>query len=243
MKKIIVRILGCIVVVVCFISIIKFIFLDDKIMLTKENSSHSEVIDSESEKQQNTDIVKNDENGTSNDEVWNKISSDCGGSIIAEIDDTVMQDDWAYHVNSYHVTKEKGNWENSDSNIYKFDDDGNLVNKYSFIVINITVECKNKSDAEFWLNGMTFLIYDANGKNVGGSEMNAAAIDKPMSKSFYLYNLELGDILTTDIIFVLEDNMISEKNNYLLSINNTGMASSNISPEDHSNIRIPIKEE
>lgn len=243
MKKIIVRILGCIVVAVCIISIVKFVLLDNKIKVTKENSSHSEVIDSDSEKQQNTDKVNNNENGSSTDEVWNKISSDCGGSIIAEIDDTVVQDDWAYHVNSYKVTKEKGNWENPDWNIYKFDDEGNLVNEYSFIVINIKVECKNKSDAEFWLNCMTFLSFDANGKNIGGSEMNAAAIDKPMMKSFYLYNLELGDILTTDIIFILDDNMISKKNNYLLSINNIGISSSNISPEDHSYIRIPIEEE
>lgn len=242
MKKIIVRIFGCIVVAVCVISIVKFVMLDNKVMETKEDN-FPEAIDSDNEKQQNNDITNNNEDVISTDEVWDKISSDCGGSIIAEVDDTIVQDDWAYHVNSYKVTKEKGNWENPDWNIYKFGDEGNLVNEYSFVVINITIECKNKSDAELWLNCMTLLSFDANGKNIGGSEINAAAIDKPMTKSFYLYNLEQGDSLKTNIIFILNDNMISKNNHYLLSINNTGISSSNISPEDHSYIRIPIEEE
>ncbi len=236
MKKIMVRVLGCIIMAVCIISVAKFILFDNKYRVSI-NNSNSEVNDFDNDKQQN----KSD-NGSSNDEVWNKIRTECGGGIIADIDDTVIQDDWAYHVNSYRVTKEKGSWENPEWDKYEFDNTGNLINEFSFIVINITVECKKKSDAEFWLNCMTFLTFDTQGKNIGGSEMSTATIDKPMTKSFYRYNLELGDVLTTDIVFILDDNMISEENYYLLSINNTGISASHISPEDHSYIKIPIEE-
>lgn len=177
------------------------------------------------------------------DDLWNKIRLNCGGSVIAEMNETVKQDSWDYHVNSAYVTKQKGQWENPDWNEYKFDEDGNLVNQYSFFVINITIDCISEPKTELYLNSMNLQVFGKEGECVMGYEMGTAELGKKMSRSFFKQELSVNEKLITNVVFIVEDEMLKADKYFLLSINNTGMGIGSVNADDHSYIKISYKED
>ena len=181
-----------------------------------------------------------DNNADSN--IWNRIRANVGGSLIAEMSDDMIQDDWLYHVNFVEVTKEKGNWENPDWSQFSFDEKGNLINEYSFVKVNVTIKCMEKSE-ELWLNHLRLSVYNGNAEEAGGCELSTASLEKPMGKDFFYVDLKKDEEMTVDCIYIVEDDLLIKENYFLLSINNTGMSIAELSPEDHSYIKITGLEE
>ncbi len=180
------------------------------------------------------------------DETWDKIANSyIEDETINEPDENVLQDDWVYHINSASITKKYSKkWDAvPDYSIYQYDKNYNLINNYSYVVLNITVQCKQVSDSinDFWLNALWLNIYDSNGNAIKSdySEMATASLGKPRIQSYFHNPLKKGESLTTDIVYIVADDILKKKDSYyVLSINNQNIKPSD--PEDIGLIKIPL---
>ncbi len=235
------------VCVICLIGTIKFV---------KGNKGYEEI--SQNTPASTAPMSTEDSVNTNNaenriltrDQVWKKIASSyCDGETINEASDTVLQDAWTYHINSYKVTKEYAkNWDAvPDYSQYQYDENFNLTNAYSYLALNITVECENVNAKvnDFWLNTMWLDIYNSNGDRVDtdyDAEMATASLGKPKIQSYFHNPLKEGEALTTDIIYIIADDIVENRELYfVLLINNRG--SNPLTPDDVGLIKIPLEVE
>lgn len=187
-----------------------------------------------------------DTKGLTEDEIWDKIANSyIDGETINEPDENVLQDDWVYHINSANITKEYSKkWDAvPDYSMYQYDENYNLINDYSYVVLNITVQCKQVSASinDFWLNAMWLNIYDSNGNAVKSdySEMATASLGKPRIQSYFHNPLKKDESLTADIVYIVADDILKNKDSYyVLSINNQNIKPSD--PKDIGLIKIPL---
>lgn len=69
-------------------------------------------------------------------------------------------------------------------------------------------------------------IFDSDAARVSAdySEMATAALGKPDVKSYFHYSLQQDEVLTTDIVYIVSDDILNNTDlYYVLEINNTGV--------------------
>ncbi len=231
------------VCVICIIGTIKFI---------KGDQGYEEV--SKKTPAPTDTVSKKDPIGTTNiddetltkDQVWGKIANSyIDGETINEASDTILQDAWTYHINSVKVTKEHGeNWDAvPDYSMYQYDENFNLINDYSYLALNITIQYKDSSAKvnDLWLNAMWLNIFNSNAGKVGSgyAEMATASLGKPKVQSYFHHPVQEGETLTTDIVYIVADEILENSElYYVLYINNQGINS--VKPDDMGLIKIPL---
>jgi len=209
----------------------------------KRNVTTEPINETQSEESQvnetDKEIIPNSKSKSEEEDVyWDKVKAFCECAQMVEMEDTVTIGDWSYHVNSAEITKKKGDWNNPDWNRFEYDSDGNLINEYSFVKANITFHCLKKSERTFYLNLMTCHVYDKTPELVTGSEMVTAVLDKSEDKDFFEYDMQKGDTLTTDVVFIIEDKFVGEDYKYIAYIN---IAGGETVPEDIACIKLKLK--
>lgn len=85
---------------------------------------------------------------------------------------------------------------------------------------------------------MTCHVYNQTPEIVAGSEMVTAALDKKEDKDFFQYNMQEGETLTTDVVFVIEDQFVGDEFGYIIYIN---IAGGQTVPENIACIKLKIK--
>ena len=177
-------------------------------------------------------------------DIWNKIASSyMEGAVCEETSSKVRQEDWIYQVDSAKITKKRDpKWDFvPDYEEYQYDKDENLINEYSYVTIDLTIQCKRDTTLEHHynlpLNSIWLGIFDKDGEMLSGGEMQTASLGKKESKSYFFYDLKEGETLQTTVVFIIEDEFLTEDNYYVMDINNPGVIQS---LEDFDLIKLPL---
>ena len=105
---------------------------------------------------------------------------------------------------------------------------GNAIDGYSYLIVNTTVECKEveKVFKALSLKNLNIFFYNAASWE-GGTELLTANVDAPMnSKSALMVKMKKGEKRNFNLVFLVEDKFINDKNiDFYLYINEYGVAS------------------
>lgn len=219
---------------VCLIGTLKFIPMD-----SLKQTAKKEEVDTTTKQQETKTEDVND-----NTAIWNKAASYyMEGAVCEETSSKVKHKDWIYKVHSAKITKKRDpKWDFvPDFDEYKYDKDENLINEYSYVAINLSIQYKKDPTLEhhvnFYLNSMWLGIFDEEGERVSGGEMRTAALGKEETQSYFFCDLKEGETLDTTVVFMIEDKFLSEDNYYILEV--TG-GSIKQSLEDFALIKLPL---
>ena len=254
-----------IIICLCVLLIWRFVFYkenvtsQDKIsevatVVTEENISQTEEVSlSQGEEATQNDIFSFYDN-TEPEDIWDKIMKNYISNISSVIDvdrmegasvksykEEVRQDDWIYQIQGAYITKQKDkNWDFvPDYPEYIYDGDNNLINDYSYVAIKIKVKKVAKERiGELYLNSMWLKIYNEQGEKIDGEESATAALNKPQIGSYFACPLEIGEELETEVVYIAQDCYLSDKNYYILDINNTGVTP--FETKDFSFVSLPL---
>lgn len=220
--------------------------------ITEENTVQTEEVFLSQEEE--TNELSFNLNIIESEDIWDKIMKNYISSISSMIDVTrmegacvksykeeVRQDDWIYQVQEAYITKQRNEtWDFvPDYPEYVYDENENLTNDYSYVVVKIKVKKVVKERiGELYLNSMHLCIYDEEGERVNSSGINIAALNKPHIGSYFECPLEIGEEIETEIACVIQDCYLSDENYYILNINNTGVVP--FETKDFSFISLPL---
>ena len=251
---------------ICILFIYRFVFYKENAVpqgvLLETTSKEAEettlqteefFLSQEEETTQNGTVSSN-LNNIESENIWDKIMENYISSISSMIDVTrmegahiksykeeVRQDDWIYQVQEAYITKQKQeNWDFvPDNSKYVYDEDYTLINDYSYVAVKIKVKRVVKERInELYLNSMGFHIYNAQGEKVCSAEVRIGSLNKPHTGSYFKCPLEIGEELETEIACVIQDCYLSDKNYYILNINNTGVTP--FETKDFSFVSLPL---
>lgn len=228
------RILVAFVLGFCLIGTLKFIGLDtsSKPSLAKE--------------QHETTIAKGQTETKKDDDefIWNKIASYyMNGAVCEDTSNKVKQKDWIYKVHAAKITKKRDpKWDFvPDWDEYEYDEEENLINDYSYVAVDLTIQCERdmslEHHGELYLNSMWLGIFSPVGEEIGGGEMRTAALEKKEEKNYFFYDLKEGETLDTTVVFMIEDKFLSKDNYYILAIINGGVIQS---LKDFALVKLPL---
>lgn len=147
---------------------------------------------------------------------------------IHESNETITQNEWTYKINGAYITKQKSDKWNGmrDYGDFKCDENGTIINGYSYVSIPISVTCCEETDEQIGLNSIDLWIFDKEGSYKFSDGPAAAALEEESSvKEFFLRYLEKGEAIDTEIVFVVPDNDLENQNGFMLNINNSGTMS------------------
>ncbi len=149
---------------------------------------------------------KKDDNALSS--AADKISQYFYGVPISEQEDTVLADGYRYSVTKVEVTKKKGKFEHPDWPEFQFDSHGNLINDYTYVIVDIKIKYQEEvyKELDVYLNNLTLHVFDKDGKIINAYE--AVASDNPISlekKEHFKMKLNIGDEVTRKIVFIVKD--------------------------------------
>lgn len=121
----------------------------------------------------------------------------------------VSTEGMTYKINSVSRTK-KGNHylDNSDCPYPKIDSSGNIINEYSYVIVNVTICNTIKSNKEFYLNKCTL----ENGVSQMGVEPRSFDKGKDISrKDYFCYIFQPSEKSTFNIAYVVKDEDLDTK--------------------------------
>lgn len=167
---------------------------------------------------------------------------------IYKTNENVTQDDWSFKINEVEWTKTQGDWPYPGKDWYQTDETGKLEDNKTLIKVNLTVEriaeSEDKKDEVFWLNSLQLQFLDNKGNDLFESTevCSASGVDIKKKNSFETKVLHTGDCITTDIIYSVEDTTLKKSGYCFLDVNMTGMDASQLNPDEHCYIQIPIED-
>ena len=125
--------------------------------------------------------------------------------------------------------------------MYQYDKYENLINDYSYVAVDLTIQCEKDEALEhyqdLYLNSIGLGIFDENGMQVSAGEMRTAILGKKEQKNYFFYNLKDGEQLNTEVVFIIEDKFLTENNYYVIDITNGGIKQS---LEDFVLMKLPM---
>lgn len=137
-------------------------------------------------------------------------------------------------VNDVTVTRKKGDWH--DFLITKLDENGYMTEDIAYVVINVSVE-RTAENESFWLNSLWLAYFTDEDMRIGDIEIDGTTLFKTDdgNPDAYAEVLEAGETLTTDLVYIIKEDMSAEIENthFLLHYNKTGGAFSYTDPEDN----------
>ncbi len=138
-----------------------------------------------------------------------------------------------FTANSVEMTK-KLNKKFPNPNVYlsatefKFDNDGNITNNYSYYTVNLTVKNRTNEKIEYWLNSFQLLAKDQDFKQIFTMQSEVFLSDKDnfADKNYFENSFEPNSEKIITIGFIIKDEDYEKTPHVELIINKSG------SPDD-----------
>ena len=195
--------------------------------------------------------TKNQKKAAPNESLEAEIEAATRGCKVVQEGEENQQDSLTYKVNSVQITKQTGDWYNMSGEIPKVDENGRITEDVSYVVINVTI--KDDGDYDFWWNMFWLSYFNDDDLMIGPAELVSASIFNDYSEKeredndVYQYKLPQGEEVTTDLIFVTEDSLMTKGNHFLLELDPTGVGGGEgleyIKPEEYSMVFLKTMED
>ena len=178
------------------------------------------------------DSVNQEKDNEEAKSVWEKIAlSKYGGAEFLTMEDIVSDNEIEFRINSVKATKKFDDaWAcpyESATN-FKHDKNMNITEKQSYVVFNMTVNNTKKKKSgkrdDFYYNGIFLMVCNSGGASVDGFEMYTVGMDKKYTNTFFRADLNPGETITTDFVYVIPDNYMRKKNYIYLHFDIFGLA-------------------
>jgi len=195
---------------------------------------------------------KNDNNSSNEASEYNKTNDDSelegmsfGDSEDVKKDqgisigDEFQINDIIYKINSVERTKEKKvysmppherpfytsdeNGKTLDVDFLSVDENGTILNAYSYLVVNLTIKNTRDRINIKPLNSIIVEIYDDKDKSIHGSspDLNDREVDQEGKKDYFLYEFQPQEEREVTLVYIIEDKYL-DYNNLKLRIENIG---------------------
>ncbi|NLL72921.1 MAG: hypothetical protein GX237_05280 [Clostridiales bacterium] len=238
-SKVVKRILLFIVALVILFSTAKSLDLleDNNIleqMKKEQNVEETNSLNAPEEETENlsSNIVDND--------ILEAISCENEGLPILSQVDQIKNDYYGYVINSISVSKELGDFHNPYDILGNVDKEGNTVGAYSYIIINLTIECY-KEFPELYLNTLRIYLYKGADLLRGYEALTSNnTVSMTPSKSDMRCIMKKGEEKDFNIVYLVDDEYIEDADFYLY-INNLG-ASYGHDTENKRLVKLDTKE-
>jgi len=176
-----------------------------------------------SSKKDSKEDIKNKENAEVKTEESLAVANEFEADKIFEIGEDVLTDDLIFKVNSVEKTKERKQFpkpENTDRIVT--DENGNLINNMSYIIINVTIKNDRETERMFPLNSCWLNVIDD--KNVVHScECRISSkLEDFDKKDYFEYTFHPKEEYTCDLIYIVEDENL-QYNNLIFKISISGV--------------------
>ena len=238
------------IAIIAVVAIVILVSLSNNIKLTANDNLVAKFINSvfKSEEKDKNDIIENSTEVVNND---NNVSSSIRSAskekassqvisneqrLFAEIskqnhgikvigqNDVIVTNFNRYTVNNISTSKKLGDFNYSD-NFGHVDKVGNAIDGYSYFIVNTTLECLDVDEVleGFYLNSIDLILYKGIELKYG-YEMLTSNNDVSMkSKSAFKVKMKRGEKRNFNLVFLVEDKFINDKNvDFYLDINDLG---------------------
>lgn len=182
------------------------------------------------------------DNSTSNEIEKNnftEISSQHEGISVISQEDQIRNDYYGYVINSISKSKKLGDFQNPYNILGHVDEQGDTIGAYSYLIINMTIECYQEFP-ELYLNTMKIFLYKGTELAQGYEAVTSNNTASMSSKSGMRCIMKKGEVKDINIVYLVEDEYIEDTDIYLF-INNMG-ASAGDDIENKRLIKLDTKE-
>lgn len=163
------------------------------------------------------------------------------GCEIYQEGETFEKNGMIITVNSSRLTKQKGDWENYVDFYHKDDENGMIIDSSCYLVLNMTIEVKDRSNYSLGFCGFYGDCVDGKtGESIDGSAMvsstyyNSLSEEDRLSCGLLIDFPKEGDVIENqDFVFgISDDRCIDEKNVFCLEVEEyTGVLINHSGPE------------
>ncbi len=175
---------------------------------------------------------------SSEDSLETRIEIVTGGCSLAEMGEFIEQDGLRYRVNSAYITKQKGGWTEQGWGL-ETDETGAVQENASYVVLNVTLV--ETEDIDFWWNSFELGAFTESNYDMAAFELIAVGTmtEETLDPDGYQADLPVGEEVTTDMVFYVEDGMLEDQAHLFLVDNWHGLALSEYNdPEDYSMVHL-----
>lgn len=159
------------------------------------------------------------------------------GCKIAKEGEDIQLDSMAYRVNQVTLTKQQGDWTDISGEEVKLDQNKNIIGDATYVVVNVTV--KKTAECNFWWNSLWLAFFSNDNLNIGPSELVSASLfqtfdpNDPKYNDIYQSDMKVGDEVTTDLIYIVNNDEVEDNTHFLLEINPTGANLEDVKPDTY----------
>lgn len=168
------------------------------------------------------------------------------GCKIANEGEDIQLDAMTYRVNQVTLTKQQGDWTDISGAEVKLDSNKNIIGDATYVVVNVTV--KKTADFDFWWNSLSLAYFTDDNLNIGPLELVSASLfqtfdpNDPKYNDVYQSDMKVGDEVTTDLIYVVNDDEVEENTHFLIDINLGGANLEDVKPDTYCMIYLASME-
>ena len=121
----------------------------------------------------------------------------------------------------------------------KIDKNGTITNGFSYVIFPVSIKNKNKQETTVGLNSIYIYCFGEDAKEKEGIEIAGMKTKRnERLKSFFIFDLEKGERLQTDLVYIVPDEFLTKKCGLVFSIDVTGVTPQCVA--DTCYIKIPI---
>lgn len=178
-------------------------------------------------------------------EVWKNIKEECYNAPIYEQSEEVKQDDWCFHINHAEWTKKQGDWPYPGDCWYQYDQVGNITGNITICKVNVTIERYQETEEweSLYLNSHYLSLFDEKGKDTYEIyEVISATGVEIDRKDCFKMPLKVGESITLDLIYAVEDEIKEKAEYFLFEINHHGIHPEYLTEDQHCYIKMDIEE-
>lgn len=140
-----------------------------------------------------------------------------------EIGEEVLTDDLMFKVNSVEKTKERKQFPNPpDWDLIVKDENGNLINDMSYVIVNVTIKNQKETERVFPLNSCWVNAIDDRNERYTYQCWMSSKLDDFDKKDYFEYTFQPKEEYTCDLVYIVEDERL-QNNNLIFDINISGV--------------------
>lgn len=149
---------------------------------------------------------------------------------ITTIGKPIRTGEFSYQINAWSMSKEypgypvPGGQESLEERTgAQLDEAGNIINDYSYVVVNMEVENMTSNDIKYLIWGIFQLKSIGSGTGQYCGEVLYLGDNRPMGKDYYLDTIEANSKKEMPMIFVVKDEYVNDNQLYI-EVNPSGVA-------------------
>lgn len=156
---------------------------------------------------------------------------DCNPINITTAGKPIRTGDFSYQINSWSMSKKYPGYpipEEKRDNLGEgggasLDENGNITNNYSYVVVDMEVENLTSEDVNFLIWGIFKLKSIGNGAGQYTGEVSYLGDDRPYGKDYNLDTISANSAKEMPLIFIVKDEYINDNQLYI-EVNPSGAA-------------------